>query len=226
MCLIRRRLRKEKFNKMNYFDHNYLSNSKLSEFGKEIGLLNNYNTKDPTDNFRLGTLFDYLTTDLGKLDILNNKMIGTDYLFSDDDLKMFKLLHKNLLKENRYKTILSLNPNYQFEIFKENFTLNNETYPVNFKAKLDIFIRNWVIDIKTTKCTTQSQFEVICHEFGYFRQMLFYMNLTGARMSTLVGCSKKNNKIFFVDFSNSHALYNENLTMCKKLLNKYYLLCN
>lgn len=210
---------------MNYFDHPFVSNSKLTAFGYELGILPSFEVSEEKrfEAFRFGTLFDLFETEPERLDYLNGKLVGTEHSFTKDDMKKIKIMSKNLHNHPLYKQILSLNPNFQKEIYKENFTLDGINF-IDFKAKLDLFLPNLVIDLKTTDCTSQNQFENICEMFGYFRQMLFYMALTNAKKSVLIGISKLNYKVFALHFSENHPKYKETMEVCRMLIFKYLFL--
>lgn len=209
---------------MNYFDHHFLSNSKLSAFGRELGLLHSFVDHDPYENFRLGTLFDFLATEPSKIDRLNNVMIDTEYSFTAEELKKNEKMIFKLNSHPLYKTITSLNPDFQTEIYKESFVFDSLP-AIGFKCKLDLYLKGWVIDLKTTACTSQSQFEGACEMFGYYRQMILYMRLMGAKKSTIIGVSKvKPYSVFVVNFDENHKLYKENYDMIKLLIFKYIML--
>lgn len=207
-----------------YFKSPFLSNSKLSAFGAELGLLRGYGDNDPTENYRLGTLFDLLATEPSRIDRLNNVLIDTEYSFTDEELKENERMLKKLNNHPVYKAILSLNPSYQTEIYNPNFRFDNLP-PVEFKAKLDLFIKNWVIDLKTTACTTQSQFEAACEMFGYYRQLILYMMLTNSNKATIIGVSKKKPyNVFIINFDKKHELYQKYYDQIKLLMFKYIML--
>lgn len=210
----------------NYFNiQGYASNSGLNEFGKELGLLNNFDTTDEQkeENFRIGTLFDILETEPHRINILENKIIGTDYYFTSEELKFWKEKQKMLMNEKFYKQIIDLKPSFQTEFYQDDFYLE-EYFKVKFKGKLDLYLNGMVIDLKTTKCKTQKEFENTCQMFGYYRQMIFYMTGMKCENSLLIGISKTTNKVFKVFFNERHELYQENLEMCKLLLQKWALL--
>mgnify|MGYP003596767992 CR=1 FL=1 len=117
-----------------------------------------------------------------------------------------------------------MNPSFQTEIYEDNFIFDNLP-GVGFKAKLDLFLKGWVIDLKTTACTSQQQFEASCEMFGYFRQMILYMILTKSKKSTIIGVSKKKPyNVFIVNFDENHPLYKSNYDTIKELIFKYIFL--
>lgn len=210
----------------NYFKiEGYCSNSQLSKWGQELNLLPSFDTdeKRQFENFRIGTLFDALETEPNKIDRLNNVIIDTDYSFSPKELKTWIRKQKHLHSQNFYKDILNAMPDFQKEIYCDDFSLDG-IFKVKFKGKLDLYLPDWVIDLKTTVAETQSSFEYVCNEFGYFRQMIFYMALTNSKNSKLIGVCKTKDRVFEVNFNENHKLYKENLNMCKLLLQKWCII--
>lgn len=210
----------------NYFNiTGYCSNSELSRFGQELNLLPKFkdDKERQFEDFRIGTLFDILETEKHRIDRLNGLIIGTEYTFSDVELRTWERKQNHLYSQNFYKSILNAKPDFQKEIYCDNFTLDGIFY-LPFKGKLDLFLPNLVIDLKTTIAESQDSFEWICHEFGYFRQMIFYMALTGATKSLLIGVCKTKDKIYKVIFDRTHPKFKENLDMCKLLIQKYCLI--
>ena len=209
---------------MNYFLNPNLSNSKLTHFGQEVGLLPKWSDVEPTEAYRLGTLFDFVATDSSKIDRLNKRLITTPYSFTNEELERSERMYKSLSNNTFYKQILLLKPIYQREIYNDNFTLDGKIY-VPMKAKLDLFLIGVVIDLKTTIATSQRQFEALCAEFGYFRQMILYMRMCGVKRSTIIGISKRAPyNVFVVHFDESHPMYRENYDMLCLLIFKCKLL--
>lgn len=215
---------------IDYYEHPFMSHSRFSDFGKSIGIIFDFPTtyEMRLNNFRLGSFFDALGTESSKVDRLNGIIIGTDYSFSNSELMENLEMKRNLYKNEIYSSILRANPTFQKEVYTTNFTLDNENF-VNFKCKLDLSLEmpnssnsEVVVDLKTTKETTQKGFENACNSFGYFRQMIFYMKNTGAKNSILFGISKeKPYNVFVVKFSENHRLYEENFEKCKLLIRRY-----
>lgn len=210
----------------NYFKKvDYLSNSTLSKFGQELCILPEFSADEEKQReaFRLGTLFDVMATENERLDMLNGVITGTDYTFNSDDLSVWSRKQKKLYAENFYKVILSASPEFQKEVYVDNFTLDGFFY-VKFKGKLDVFLPGFVVDLKTTSATSQQAFEYTCNTYGYYRQMIYYMALTGANKSLLIGVCKSKDKVFKVPFDAAHPLYAENLAMCRILIQKYCII--
>lgn len=203
----------------------YASNSALTKFGQDIGIFETFEG-DPDkkeEALRLGTLFDILETEKHRIDRLNGRIIGTDYTFSESELMKYERKQRLLYSQPFYEDIMAANPDFQKEVYCDNFTLDNMFY-LPFKGKLDLYLPGFVIDLKTTAATSQGGFDYTCERFGYFRQMIFYMKLTGAKQSLLIGISKPKDRIFKVHFNENHEKYQENLYMCKLLIQKYCII--
>lgn len=210
----------------NYFEiTGYASNSELSRFGQELNLLPKF--KDDKEKqfeaFRIGTLFDILETEPKRIDRLNDRIIGTEYEFTNDELKTFERKQRLLHSQDFYQSILNAKPNFQKEVYCDDFTLDG-IFRLKFKGKLDLFLPNMVIDLKTTVAESEDSFEYTCDEYGYFRQMIFYMALTGSTNSLLIGVCKTKDKVYKVPFDRTHQKFKENLNMCKYLIQKYCLI--
>ena len=210
----------------NYFNiTGYCSNSELTRFGQELNLLPKF--KDDKERqfeaFRIGTLFDILETEKHRIDRLNGCIIGTPYEFTDKELKTWERKQNHLYSQNFYKSILNARPDFQKEVYCDDFTLDG-IFKLKFKGKLDLFLPGWVIDLKTTVAESQDSFEYTCDEYGYFRQMILYMALTRATKSLLIGVCKTKDKVYKVHFDRLHPKFKENLNMCKYLIQKYCLI--
>lgn len=210
----------------NYFNiTDYCSNSELSRFGQELNLLPRFkeDKERQFEAFRIGTLFDILETEPERIDRLNGVIIGTEYTFTDVELKTWERKQRLLYSQNFYKAILNAKHDFQKEIYCDDFTLDG-IFRLKFKGKLDLLLPNMVIDLKTTIAKSKDSFEYTCHEYGYFRQMIFYMALTGVTQSLLIGVCKTKDKIFKVPFDRTHPKFKENLNMCKLLIQKYCMI--
>lgn len=207
---------------MDYFSHPFLSNSKLNEYARDLGMIAPISSKNRDNNYRLGTLFDFWITENERVDRLNKRLLGTDYVFSDEEMEQTELMANSFHKSGIFNKIKGFDLDFQKEIYDENFSIFGVNIP--FKGKLDIYLPGWVIDLKTTDASNNKQFEDSCEMFGYYRQMYLYMKLTGAKHSTLVGVSKrKPYKTFEVHFNSAHPMYNATESFLKKLIGRIYL---
>ena len=112
---------------MGYFDHPYLSNSKLTQFAKE---LKGDDTPIPYEAYRFGSLFDAVVTEPHKLDRFLCTLTGTDYTYTQSEIeradKMFRSLMQdsfcaNLVKtankqEEKYSAVTILHNGFEFSI--------------------------------------------------------------------------------------------------------------
>lgn len=173
---------------MSYFEHPYCSNSALSALGAELGILPEIKG-DSYNNFRMGSLFDAVVTEPAKLDLITNRILDTDYSFTTDEYKRCLMMKRELEKNSLYQVYISANPDFQKEVYVDNFSFGD--FELNMKAKLDYFVPGTVADLKSTDSSSQEQFENACEMFGYHRQMWLYCNLTDCDKAILFGVSKK-----------------------------------
>lgn len=202
-----------------YFDHPYCSNSKLSSFGREIGVLPEI-LGDPYERFRLGTLADAIITEPANINF--KKMTVGQYSFTKDEYNV--ALEKKLrLEQNKiYASYLKLKPEYQKEVYLEQFDFGK--FKLNMKAKLDYFVPGIVADIKTTASTSQKQFEECVYRFSYHRQMVLYCLLTGCKEAILFAVSNsKPYNVFIVRIKEGDKVWNDGLEELNKLAFKYYM---
>ena len=210
----------------NYFQKTgYASNSTLTQFGVELGILQEFTTSTDEqryENFRQGTIFDALATEPEKLNLFKRTISGTDYTFTKEELDFWQKKKDLLFSKSFFKNILSLNPSFQKEFYIDDYSLDG-IFPIKMKGKLDMYLPNLVIDLKTTSATNERQFKEVCEQH-YYRQMLYYMHGTGAENALLIGVSKTKNEIFKVNFGIKHAKYKETLEICKLLIQKWAIL--
>lgn len=213
-----------KINEMTYFDHPYCSNSTLTALGQELGLLPEFGG-DKENAYRMGSLFDAVVTEAHKIDLIQNKIIDSDYFFSQAEYDQCKKMKSNLELNPIYKTFLLQNPDFQKEVYVEDFEFDG--FKLNMRAKLDYFITGMVADLKSTACTSQKSFENACIQFGYYRQMWLYCKLTGAKRAIIFGVSKsKPHNVFVVRILENDENWKLGEREITKLAYKYYMLKN
>lgn len=202
-----------------YFNHPYCSNSRLSAFGREIGVLPEIKG-EPYEKYRLGTLVDAVITEPASIDFKEMK-VG-QYPFSKEEYKWAMKMKESLERDKIYSQYMKLNPQYQFQVFKEGFSFGN--FVLNMKAKLDYYVEGFVADLKTTACTTQKQFNEVIRMFGYDRQMVLYCRLTGAKKAILFGVGKdRPHSVFSVMIKEGDKIWKEGEEELSLLTFKYYI---
>lgn len=210
---------------MDYYKHPYCSNSRLTALAQRLGIFGaeEYET-DPHDAFRLGTLFDALETEPARVCTIRNVIIGTDYAFTDDEYKENKKMQAKLHALPLYQEILSLNPDFQKEVFIDNFSIGG-SMEIGMKCKLDLHIPSIVIDLKTTSATNQNSFEYMAYKFGYYRQMRLYCEMTNSDTAFIIAVSKtRPYGIFTIQMDKSHKMWDESERELAELINKYKLI--
>lgn len=204
---------------ISYFNHPYCSNSKLSSFGREIGVLPEIKG-EPYEKYRLGTIVDAVITEPATIDFTCMK-IG-EYPFSKEEYKWANSLKGRLEKDEKYAQYMKLNPQFQFQIFKEKFSFG--AFELNMKAKLDYFTPGIVADLKTTVCKTQKQFNDCVRMFGYDRQMVLYCKLTGAKKAIIFGVGKESPyPVFTVMIKEGDKMWKQGEKELNLLAFKYYM---
>lgn len=111
----------------NYFNiQGYCSTSQLTQWGQENKLLPSFKSDEikKFEAFRIGTLFDIMETEPHRIDRLNDVIIGTNYSFTPGELKTWIRKQKHLYSQDFYKRILSFNPDFQKEIYCDDFSLD------------------------------------------------------------------------------------------------------
>ena len=209
---------------MTYFDHPYCSNSMLTALGQELGLLPEFGG-DKENAYRMGSLFDAIVTEPDKIDLIQMKILYSEYSFSQGEYEQCKKMKRNLELNPIYKTFLLQNPDFQKEVYVEDFEFDG--FKLNMRAKLDYFITGMVADLKSTACTNQKSFENACVQFGYHRQMWLYCKLTGVKRAMIFGVSKvKPHNVFIVKMSENDDNWKAGEREITKLAYKYYMLKN
>lgn len=208
-----------------YFAHPYCSNSALSKLGRQLGLFPELNI-DTYNAYRLGSLFDAEVTEPDKLDLINNRIFGTEYTFTQDEYRNIKRMHQALKSDNMYQSFMRCNPEMQKEIYTPSFPFEYEgfSFTINMKAKLDFFVPGIVSDLKSTATTSQKQFESAFLQFGYPRQMVLYCRLTGARKAIVFGVSKENHKVFIITMQEGDKLWRTGKKELNHLAFKYHMI--
>lgn len=209
----------------NYFQHPYCSNSALSALGQELGILpqlpgNKY------EAYRMGSLFDAVITEPDLLDLIQKKILGTDYSFTRAEYETCLRMRMALNQNPTYQAFAKCNPDVQKEVYTPNYSFEYEgfKFKLNMRGKLDFFISGLVSDLKSTACTSQRSFEEACIQFGYWRQMVLYCGLTDAKKAIIFGVSKTApHKVFIVTMKPSDALWKRGGEQLNYLAFKYYM---
>jgi hypothetical protein len=92
------------------------------------------------------------------------------------------------LRDNVLFSLLVNDPDARFENIHE---WNEDRYDLECKAKIDLWVRKTIGDVKTTDATSQEDFNQRCISYGYDRQAAFYLDGTGATKFIIFGIAKK-----------------------------------
>lgn len=207
---------------MSYFDHPYCSNSALTALGQELGILPDFGG-NPEEAYRLGTLFDAVVTEPQKIDLLQLRIIDTDYSFTKEEFESAKSMKRSLEADQFYKIFLLNKPDFQKEVYEKDFQFDG--FQLSMRGKLDYFIPGMVADLKSTACTSQKSFEAACGQFGYWRQMWLYCSLTKTERAMIFGVSKsKPHRVFIVKIKKGDPKWIEAEKEINQLAFKYYMM--
>lgn len=176
----------------------FVSNSELGDLKKALyGIEDMPNLQAVYD---MGNLVDGMKTEPENVDFTNRTLFQNDRLitFSEPD---FSLAHEMKLALDADPLLTSmLNSSgvlYQHVIIRNAvpITYDGDTVLLPMKMKADVFKRgHWLIDIKTTACDTQQQFNDSIKFFDYDRQGTHYLDMGRVPKILFCGVSKKKNR--------------------------------
>lgn len=133
-----------------------------------------------------------------------------------ETLEFGRQLHEAVLEPSKYEANLLSKPEYKINQFKiaalcraamgndllrmlladidtlveYDHLFEEEKYGVPSKAKIDIWLKKTIGDLKSTSAKTKADFEATIEPYGYHRQGAFYLDNTGAEKFILFGVSK------------------------------------
>lgn len=99
------------------------------------------------------------------------------------------------------------------------FKLDEET-GIRTRCKADILRAGLLVDIKTTRVSSEAAFKRACSQYEYDRQMAFYANAFGCDQVLIVGISKTANKLFFQEYATGASFLIRGKKKYRFLLNK------
>lgn len=215
-----------------YHEHPYVSNSKLTELQRGIiakDQLNNFE-----EAFRMGTLVDAYTTEPHKVDRFQNTVIGTNYIYTEEELRTGRRMRDAVMADSFAGPFIK-QCKFQTEYFSPNeeFYWNGVTFYLDIRCRYDLDAWDAFMggDIKSTNAKTPAQFLQACRNFGYFRSRYFYMRNSGYKSDVIIGVSKVFPHPVFKVFLSSvpskeppYQLYLEGKHECHKLAYEYWAL--
>lgn len=216
---------------MNYYVDfpEYVSNSDLGALKKALraeaempGLQKIYD---------FGNLVDAMKTEKEKVNLQDSTLTEGQRVikFAQDEMERATLMTR-ALDADPLLSLAFANCLFQYVVMRKQFKIEYDGHEIVIPArcKYDGFIRKQLaIDIKTTACTTQEQFEAAFDFFDYDRQGAWYMDLGQVDRMLYVGVSKKPNKrtgkydVFKIAIVRGDARYNSGKAKYSKLAYKW-----
>ena len=126
----------------------------------------------------------------------------------------FEKCTNSLLSDERFQNLLSTGQKEETKFWQE------PTTGTECKARIDILTPDLVSDLKTTSEYKQETFEASLSSYDYDLQLAFYMDSVALQNALIVGISKRNGKIFYVQIDGNSAFIKEGRRKYLFLLNK------
>lgn len=205
-----------------YFSHPYCSNSTLNALGQELGMFPEIKG-DREEAYRIGSLFDAVVTEPHKIDLIQNRILDTEYSFTKEEYKNALAMQKSLMNHPLFLSFVMAGPDFQKEVYEEDFEFNG--FSLSMRAKLDFYLNGIVGDLKSTVATSQKGFNDSVELFGYHRQMWLYCKLTKAKRAVLFGVQKSRpHKVYVFQIQEGDSLWRKAEQEITVLAYKYYLM--
>jgi len=169
-----------------------------------------------------------MATEPSKLNFFKRTHSDYEFPYTKEDWTKAEKMVKSLNKDEYYRTI---KPYCEYQtVFVGDVHLKYGTFEftLRMRCKFDLWMKAFYHggDLKSTAAKTQKEFESACIHFGYPRQRVVYMLLSGAKKDMLIGVSKENYKVFKIPIVEGDAFYNMGLEDLTDLGFKYYTLFN
>jgi hypothetical protein len=179
-----------KLHKMNYYDHPYVSNSKLSTLKME---LSNQDARDYQAALDFGILFHAVLLEPHTVDLIRRRVEGRDFEYSKEDLYTVRKM-RDSFRNDPFCDQLWCACDKEVEMYTPGASFEHEgvEFTLDIKCKYDLFNSQvgWGADPKTTTATSQSAFEAAITQFDYDRSRIFYSKNSGAIQDVIIGVSK------------------------------------
>lgn len=206
-----------------YYDRNEVSNSDLGALEKYW--LPQQLVLDLEAAFRFGSLIDAMITEPEQVNYYKLTVAGFQY--SKEEFDRAAEMKKVFYADPFCKSLASQCAMQKVSI-KPDFNINcgGIQFQLPVRAKWDFFSEriDLCADLKSTKCTSQKQFEASIHHFNYDRQAAFYMDIENKSNFMFIGISKVNLKIFKVPVKKGSPLYNSGKQKYEDLAFKWWYL--
>jgi len=184
--------------------------------------------------YDFGNLVDAMKTEAEKVSHSDMSWTedGRTVNFTAEEFEKAKLMTE-ALEANPLLELAFRDMKAQYIVRREAFKIEWDGHEVILKArcKFDgLKRRHMALDIKTTACTTQAQFEAAFEFFDYDRQAAWYMDLAEVDKMLYIGVSKHKNKrtkkhdVFVIAVERGDARYESGKRKYSRLAVKYYYL--
>lgn len=204
-----------------YYDHPYVSNSKLTALKRE---LSGADLIEYPDAFRIGTLVDCMITEPGRIDYITRSIDA--YQYTSDEINEARKMKRAFIADNFCAALLRAS-HMQQEFYIPAVIFNHSaglSFDLDCRCKYDGYSFNtkWGWDLKTTTACSQAGFMEAVRRFDYDRQGYFYCKLSGSERFVLIGVSKVNYKVFIVTIAKGDDLWKSGEAKCNDLAFKYW----
>lgn len=204
-----------------------LSNSMLSAFDRE---LKNMEPISAIASLEFGSLVDAMLTE--GVDVVNSLILNCDSLTATEIATAKSMVA--VFSQDRVCELIHGMSTPQKVCFGRIF-FEKDGLKIDYEArcKLDFWVSQTktIVDLKTTKATTESGFMTAVNFFNYDRQAAFYMDLVsnseGCRVDDfmIIGQStSKPHKVWKIKIKRGDKMYNSGLAKYQDLMTKYDLL--
>jgi hypothetical protein len=179
----------------NYFTTHtdYISNSQLGNLEKMLRgeMETPQQLQNKLNNYRLGTLFDFVCTEPDLINFDENYFTGHDGVitFFSEKEKDNALGWFEKLKQHPLLSTLIKFSNSQKEVYNDNFQVNHQgqEFTVKAKGKFDLYTDlGFAGDLKYVSAKNQKTFENMIQMFSYDRQASFYTDIDGRVIDTFL----------------------------------------
>lgn len=205
-----------------YFSRSEVSNSDLSWLSKYW--MPDYKLFDIEQAYRFGTLVDAIITEPHKVDYFKFTVDGINY--TKAEFEKAKDMKKAFMADPLCKRLVDVCNMQEYMTKASVMRYAGVDFALHTRCKWDLWwkAQNWGGDIKSTKATTQKQFEEACRYFDYDRQRAWYMDIAGSNQDILIGISKVNNKVFKLPIKRGDDFYNSGKEKYLELAFKWWYL--
>lgn len=211
---------------MNYYDHQYTSNSDLTDLWLE--LQPEVFRVDTRRAFDFGVLFHAMLLEPATVDYIRLQVIGRDAQYTKEDFILAKAMRASVLTD-KFCAMLLKRCEKEKEMFraKTPFTHDSISFTLDIRLKYDIWdpLVNWGGDFKSTTAKSQTEFVAAIQRYQYDRARVFYSKGSGSHQDIIIGVSKHPpHRIFMVPMREGCPLWKSGEEKMNELAYKYWAL--